>query len=203
MKKGIGLVPVIVMIGGLVGCTVRQPNGTIYVDPGTTIPGVPDKVTMYDLESCTQRLIQKMLAHPQFVKNYNTVKAAQGGKLPIVSPGLLDNQTKNPDARSRLRAADDTLRAMLFESALFEVRHEGSADAIKARIIRGRDGGIENVDELMKLLGEQKAPDFIVLGDLRHVSDPGGYHTYRLHISIHNLRTGMLVWEGIETRVKL
>ena len=190
------------VIGGVIGCVTQPPGGATYIHPGTVISGNPDKVTMYDLESAVQRLIHKMLAHPQFAQNYNAMKGQKGGKLPIVCQGLLENLTKDPGARSRLRAADDTIRAMLFDSALFEVKNDEAAEAIKARIIRGADGGIENAGELMKTLGEQEVPDFIVLGDLRHIPDARGYHTYRLHLSIHNLRTGKVVWEGIETRIK-
>ena len=203
MRRVAGLVLATAVIGGMAGCVVQKPEGTIYVDPGKSILGAPGQVTMYDLESSVQRLIQKMLAHPQFARNYDAVKAARGGKLPIVCLGLLENNTGSTEARSRLRAANDTIRAMLFDSARFEVKDDEAADALKARIIRGADGGIENVDQLMKSLGEQEAPDFFVLGDLRHIPDPGGYHTYRLRIAIHSLRTGKLVWEGIESRVKL
>ena len=31
----------------------------------------------------------------------------------------------------------------------------------------------------------------------------GGYHTYSLRIAMHNLRTGKIVWKGIQTKVKL
>jgi hypothetical protein len=192
----------VVLIGGVVGCVTQQPGGAKYIDPGTVIPGTPGSVTMYDLESCVQRLVQKMLAHPQFAKNYSAAKAAKAGKLPIVVNGNIANLTSDR-VQGRLDSANDTIRAMLFDSALFEVKNDNASDAIKSRIISGADGGIENVDALMQSFGAQEAPDFIVLGDLRHFADVGGYHTYKLRIAIHSLKTGKVVWEGIESRVKL
>ena len=203
MKRVLELSLTAVLIGGVVGCVSQRPGGAVYIDPGTVISGTPGSVTMYDLESCVQRLVQKMLAHPQFAKNYSAAKAAKGGTLPIVCQGLLENLTKDPNVRSRLRSADDTIRVMLFDSALFEVKNDDATDAIKSRIIRGADGGIENVEALVQSFGTQEAPDFIVLGDLRHFADVGGYHTYKLRIALHNRKTGKVVWEGIETRVKL
>ncbi len=209
MKRMLKSALAVVLIGGVVGCVTQQPGGAKYIDPGTVIPGTPGSVTMYDLESCVQRLVQKMLAHPQFAKNYSAAKAAKAGKLPIVVTGNIANRTgdrfNGTGARiqGRLDSAGDTIRAMLFDSALFEVKNDDASDAIKSRIVSCADGGIENVEALMQSFGTQEAPDFIVLGDLRHFADVGGYHTYKLRIAIHSLKTGKVVWEGIETRVKL
>ena len=202
MKRMLKLALAVVLIGGVVGCATQQPDGAVYVDPGTVISGTAGGVTMYDLESCVQRLIQNMLKHPQFDKNYKAAKAAKGGGLPIVVNGNIANKTGDR-IQGRLDSASDTIRVMLFGSELFEVKNDEAVDAIKSRIIRGADGGIENVDALMQSFGAQEAPDFIVLGDLRHFEDVGGYHTYRLRIAIHSLKTGKVVWEGIERRVKL
>ncbi len=202
MKRVLELSLTAVLIGGVVGCVSQRPGGAVYIDPGTVISGTPGSVTMYDLESCVQRLVQKMLAHPQFAKNYSAAKAAKAGKLPIVVNGNIANLTSDR-VQGRLDSANDTIRAMLFDSALFEVKNDNASDAIKSRIISGADGGIENVDALMQSFGAQEAPDFIVLGDLRHFADVGGYHTYKLRIAIHSLKTGKVVWEGIESRVKL
>lgn len=188
----------VVVCGFVCGCVS---GGTRYVDPEQSILGAPGQPTMYDLESSAQALVKKMLTHPQFLKNYAMAKDAKG-KLPVVCLGLIKNET-SLDVRSRLRAVDDTIRVALFDCALFEIKDDESADAIMSRIVMSVDGGIENPAELMKELGKQDAPDFIVLGDLRHVADVGGYHTYRLRIALHNIKTGKLVWEGIQTKVKL
>lgn len=195
-------------VGVLCGCTTvtipPEPAGTRYTGPTEIVPGNPRTLTVYDLDSSIQALIQKMKTHPQFARNYRQAKVAKGkGRLPVVCLGLLENKTTDGEVRSRLRAADDTLRASLFDTGLFEVKDDEAADAIKSRIIRGADGGLENANEIIASFGEHEAPDFIVLGDLRHFEDVGGYHTYKLRLAIHSLKTGKIVWEGIQTNVKL
>lgn len=171
-----------------------------YADPNEIVAGVPGQATMYDLETSVQTLMQKMLASPQFFKNYNAAKAAKGGQLPIVVIGNIANKTTER-IQGRLDAVGETLRSALFESSLFEVKDDDAGEAIASRIQRGADGGLED-GALVQSMGTQESPDFIVLGDLRHFADVGGYHTYRLRIAFHNLRTGKVVWEGIQTSVK-
>lgn len=186
------------IIGGMVGCVSQR--ATQYVEPTEIIAGTPEQPTMYDLESSAQQLMDKMLASPQFSSNYNAIKVAKGG-LPIAVIGNIENKTTER-IQGRLDAVGDTIRAALFSSGLFEVKDDAAADAIKSRIIRGADGGLEN-GALVQTMGTQDSPDFIVLGDLRHFTDVGGYHTYRLRLAIHNLSTGKVVWEGIQTKIKL
>ena len=52
-------------------------------------------------------------------------------------------------------------------------------------------------------LGTHDSPDFMLIGDLSSFKDYGGYHTYKLHIAIHDLSTGKVVWQGIQTKIKL
>lgn len=174
---------------------------TRYVDPSQVIAGSADRPTMYDLESSAQQLVKQMLAHPQFLANYAAAKQAKADALPIAVIGNIDNKTTER-VQGRLDAVGDTVRAALFNSALFEVKDDEAADAIKSRIVRGADGGLED-GALVQEMGTQASPDFIVLGDLRHFADVGGYHTYRLRLALHSLRTGKVIWEGIQTKVKL
>lgn len=186
---------VAVVIGGLTGCATQ------YIDPSEIISGAPERATMYDLESSAQTLMQKMLAHPQFVANYNAAKVFKGGKLPIAIVGNIANKTAER-VQGRLDAVGETVRSALYTSALFEVKDDEASGAILSRIAGGADGALED-GALVQTMGTQESPDFIVLGDFRHFADVGGYHTYRLHLAIHNLRTGKVVWEGIQTKVKL
>lgn len=181
----------------MIGCVSKQ---TQYVDPNTVIPGAAAQPTMYDLESSAQRLMERMLAHPQFNANYNAVKSSKGG-LPIVVIGNINNKTTERLQR-RLDDVGDTVRTALFNSTLFEVKDDEVADAIKSRILRGADDGLEN-SSLVQLMGTHDVPDFIILGDFRHFSDVGGYHTYRLRLALYNLKTGTIIWEGIQTMIKL
>lgn len=194
------------VISVLCGCVVEtlppRADGTQYISPIEHVAGNPQTLTVHDIDSSVHTLIQKMTAHPQFAKNYDAIRAERG-KLPVVCLGLLENKTTDGGVRARLRSANDTIRTSLFDTGLFEVKDDEVADAIKSRIIRGADGGLENASELVSSFGEQEPPDFIVLGDLRHFEDVGGYHTYKLRVAMHSLKTGKIVWEGIQTGVKL
>ena len=197
LKKVIPLSAVAVC--GLV-CGCIEPRAR-YVDPGEIVAGTADKATMYDLESSAQALMQKMLASPQFSKNYSAAKASKGGGLPIVVIGNIANKTTER-IQGRLDSVGDTIRTALYDCGLFEVKDDEAGDAILSRITSGADGGLED-GALVQSVGTQESPDFIVLGDFRHFADVGGYHTYRLRIAFHDLCTGKIVWEGIQTSVKL
>ena len=191
----------VVVIGCLIGCASQKTNRAQPAEPTEIVAGVPERVTMYDLESEAQQLIERMLAHPQFSENYNAAKRAKGGKLPVVVIGNIANKTTER-VQGRLDAVGDTIRTLLFSSGLFEVKDDAATGAIIARISDNIDIGLED-GSLAKVFGKHASPDFIVLGDFRHFADIGGVHTYRLRISIHNILTGKIVWEGIQTRVKL
>lgn len=199
-----------IFIGGFIamllacGCETvtvpSQPKGTQYVNPNEVIAGKPTEATMYDLETAVQNLMSKMRGNPCFVENYTAAKNAKG-RLPIVVLGYIDNNTTDR-IQERLDSMRDSIRASLFDTGLVEIKDDDASEAIRARIIRGADGGLET-SSLVQTLGKQDAPDFIVLGDMRHFMDVGGYHTYRMHLAIHSLTTGKVVWEGIQTMVKL
>ena len=188
------------MIAGMVGCVSQRPRGTQYVDPDEIISGTPEQLTMYDIESSAQQLLEKMLASQQFFTSYNATKASRG-RLPIAVIGKIENMTTER-ILEKLVAVGDSIRATLRETGLFEVKDDAATGAMISRIISGADGGLEN-GALVQTMGTQDSPDFIVLGDVRHFSDVGGYHTYRLRLAIHNLATGKVVWEGVQTRIKL
>ena len=183
------------------GCVLQKADHVRYVDSGEIVAGTADGATMYDLESSAQALMQKMLASPQFSKNHSAAKASKGGGLPIVVIGNIANKTTER-IQGRLDSVGDTIRTALYDCGLFEVKDDEAASAILSRITSGADGGLEG-GALVQFAGTHESPDFIVLGDFRHFADVGGYHTYRLRIAFHDLRTGKIVWEGIQTKVKL
>lgn len=200
--KGVWLIGAVMSL--VCGCETAvvppQPKGTRYVDPSEVIAGEPTSATMYDLETAVQNLMSKMRGSPRFTENYNAAKKVKGG-LPIVVLGNIENKTTDR-IQGRLDAMRDTVRTSLFDTGLVEVKDDEASEAIRSRIIRGADGGLET-SSLVQNLGKQDAPDFIVLGDMRHFADVGGYHTYRLRLAIHSLTTGKIIWEGIQTMVKL
>lgn len=201
-SKGAWLLGAVVLLA--CGCeTVTVPpqqTGTRYVNANEVVAGEPTSATMYDLETAVQNLMSKMRGSPRFSWNYNAAKKAKGA-LPIVVLGNIENKTTDR-IQGRLDAMRDTIRTSLYDTGLVEVKDDEASEAIRSRIIRGADGGLES-GSLVQNLGRQDAPDFIVLGDMRHFTDVGGYHTYRLRLAIHSLATGKVIWEGIQTMVKL
>ena len=155
-----------------------------------------------DLETSVQILMEKMLGNPQFSKNYNAAKTAKGA-LPIVCQSPIVNKTPKAEVRSMGRAADVLVRVALFDTGIFEVKDDSAADMILSRIVWGADGGVENVSGLMNAVGGHDAPDFIVSGDLQESISSGGYPTYRLRLAVYNIKTGKIVWEGIQRKIKL
>lgn len=186
----------------LCGCETVPPRqtGTRYVNSDEVISGKPTETTIYDLETSVRNLMSKMRGNPRFTENYNAAKRAKGA-LPIVVLGNIENKTTDR-IQDRLDAMRDTIRTSLYDTGLVEIKDDEASEAIRSRIIRGADGGLET-GSLVQNLGKQDSPDFLVLGDLRHFTDVGGYHTYRLRLAIHSLTTGKIVWEGIQTMVKL
>ena len=201
MKKTNPLMVTAAVCAFAVGCVSPKTDHVRYVDSGEIVAGTAGKATMYDLESSAQALMQKMLASPQFSRNYSAAKASKGGGLPIVVIGNIANKTTER-IQGRLDSVGDTIRTALYDGGLFEVKDDEAGSAILSRITHGADGGLED-GSLVQSAGTHESPDFIVLGDFRHFSDVGGYHSYKLRLAIHSLKTGKVVWEGVRTEVKL
>lgn len=187
------------------GCTtVTIPpgsNGTRIVSSGEEILGNPDEVTTHDLDASAKDLAGKMLASSLFVRNYEAAKARKQGALPVVVCGNISNLTTQR-IQGLLDTARDHIRIALMESALVEAKDDEASGAIVSRILSGADGGMED-GSLAQTLGTHDSPDFLLLGDFRHFEDVGGYHTFKLHLALHDLSTGKIVWEGIQTKIKL
>ena len=201
MMRAIEIGLTVALICGIVGCASQQQGGAQYADPTEIVPGTPERSTMYDLESSVEMLMEKMLSHPQFSRNYDEAKAEKGGSLPVVVIGNIANKTTER-IQGRLDAVGESVRSALFTTGLFEVKDDAATGAIIARISDNIDLGVED-GSLRRAFGKHVSPDFLVLGDFRHFADAGGVHTYRLRLAVHSLRTGKIVWEGIQTRVKL
>jgi len=201
MNKLVAFVLAGLAAGCFFGCASQHPSGAQYVSPDEVVSGVAEAPTMYDIESSAQALVGKMLASEQFRTKYDAAKTAKSGALPVMVIGNIDNKTRER-IQYRLDTAGETIRTKLFDSGLFEFKDDEAADAIKSRILCGADGGLED-SSLVQTMGEHESPDFIVLGDFRHLYDVGGYHIYRLRLAIHSLKTGKVIWEGIDTKVKL
>lgn len=169
-----------------------------YVSNGEAINGQASELTMYDLETATQELLVKMRKNQLFTQNYTAVKTAKGA-LPVIVVGNIKNRTTSriPD---RLNTVREIINTSLYEMDLFEVKDDAASSQIADRIIDKT--GLEK-DENVQYIGTHDAPDFLLVGDLSAFKDFGGYHTYKLHLAIHNLKTGKVVWQGMQTKIKL
>lgn len=190
------------------GCAVNPPppkplpNGPAqYVPEGEVINGKASEMTMYDLETATQELLAKMRKSNLFTQNYTSVKTANAGKLPVIVVGNIENRTSDR-IQGRLDTVREIVNTSLFEMDLFEVKDDTAASQIAARMLQSQTGGLED-GTLVSSLGTHDSPDFMLIGDFSAFKDFGGYHTYKLHLAVHNLKTGKVVWQGIQTKIKL
>ena len=150
------------------------------------------------LDHKVDALVREMLKNAQFVKNYEDSKAKQDGRLPIAVIGGIENKSGNVRLDDLLEAAGERFRVKLFNSKLFEVKDDGVLVALAKRIVASGNSPLED-GEIMGALKQHGSPDFFVVGDLRHLTDLDGVGYYKLRIAIHNLSTGKIVWEDIET----
>ena len=194
-------------VGFLCGCASTMPppkplpkGPAQYVPQGEVINGQADAMTMYDLETATQELLMKMRKSAVFNHNYMSVKNKKQA-LPVIVVGNIENRTSSR-IQGRLDTVREMINASLFEMDIFEVKDDAASSQIAARILQSETGGLEN-GSAVAALGTHDSPDFMLIGDLSSFKDFGGYHTYKLHLSIHNLATGKIVWKGIQTKIKL
>jgi len=194
----------------VVGCASHQspepPRKAVYADPNGIVAGTAGKATMYDLESAAVELMEQMRSSPRFSEEYAAATNAlqhesPPRRRPMIVVAFLENRTTQR-VQGRLDAVRDTISAALYNSGVFDVKDDEATSKILGRIVRGVDGGMEN-GTLLQTVGERDAPDFMLTGELRHFEDFGGVHTYRLALAIHSFKTGKMIWQGIQTRVKL
>ena len=174
-----------------------------YVEQGTVIAGKAQNATMYDLESAANDLLMKMRTSKVFEKNYNNIKLREGGK-PVIDFGNVENKTTNR-IQGRLDSLRDTMRVSLMEMDLFESKDMQSFGDISDRMVASETNGLED-GSLVESMGSHKSPSLMFKGELRQFSDEdeaGTHHIYKLRLALYDLKTGRVVWEGIETKIKL
>ena len=71
---------------------------------------------------------------------------------------------------------------------------------ITKRIIGSGNSPLED-GELMKALKQHGSPNFYVVGDMMYFVEGNGAK-YRLHLALHDLRNGKIVWEGVDMIAK-
>lgn len=157
-------------------------------------------LTPSDMEEAVKALLSAMCKDVAFIDAHNTAKASSG-KNPIAVNGGIVNMTGDSGYDGLVGAADATLRVLMRDTSLFDVKDDAVAAAMAKRIITSGNSPLEN-GEPMAWLKQHGSPDFYVVGDLRKFVDFEKRTTYRVHIAIHNLVNGKVAWEGLLTVIK-
>ena len=165
------------------------------VPPPPPPPPPPPRRPIFD--KIVDKLVVEMLSSPQFVKNYEEQKE-KGERTPIAVIGGMENESGRAELDAGLKAAGERFRKKLFDSKLFDVNDDAILVGLAKRIVASANSATENGD-LMEELKQHGSPDFFVIGNLVHFADLDGAGYYKFRITMHSLRTGKIVWEGIET----
>lgn len=159
--------------------------------------------TMSDFDVMFESLVKSMLDSPRFRENYEAAQTEKGG-LPVVIVGSVANKSEGTASRAYvdfLKAIPDTLRIDLFNSNLFDVKNDELSATFAERILASDKSPIED-GELMSALKQHGSPDFVIVGDIRLFVDHGKRRSCRVHLALHSLKTGKVVWEGRKTALK-
>ena len=148
-------------------------------------------------DKVVDKLMVEMLSSPQFVRNYEEQKE-KGERTPIAVIGGMENESGRAELDAGLKTAGVRFRKKLFDSKLFDVKDDAILVGLAKRIVASANSATENGD-LMEELKQHGSPDFFVIGNLVHFADLDGTGYYKFRITMHSLRTGKIVWEGIET----
>lgn len=165
------------------------------VPPPPPPPPPPPRRPIFD--KIVDKLVVEMLSSPQFVRNYEEQKE-KGERTPIAVIGGMENESGRAELDAGLKTAGVRFRKKLFDSKLFDVKDDAILVGLAKRIVASANSATENGD-LMEELKQHGSPDFFVIGNLVHFADLDGTGYYKFRITMHSLRTGKIVWEGIET----
>ena len=166
-------------------------------------PPADGDFTMSDFDRMFGFLVKAMLDDSRFRENYDDAQNEKSG-LPIVIVGGVVNKSDGAASQAYadlLKAIPDTLRIELFNSALFDVKHDEMSATFAQRILASDKSPVED-GELMNALKQHGSPDFVIVGDSRLFVDHGKRKSCRVHLALHSLKTGKVVWEGKKTAIK-
>ena len=189
--------------GDVIVLTSKQPETPRDEILRKSPPPMAEDFTMADFDKIFGALVKAMLDNSRFKENYEAAQTEKGG-LPIVIVGSVTNKSEGAASQTYaefLKAIPDTLRIELFNSNLFDVKHDELNVMFARRILASDKSPVED-GELMNALKQHGSPDFVILGDIRLFDDLGKRKTCRFHLALHSLKTGKVVWEGKKTVVK-
>lgn len=171
--------------------------------PRPSLPPDDPWLTLSDVDRVMQKLIDNMRANPVFRSNYDMAQKAVDRVPLVIVGGLVDltgGKSPTSDIANLLGAASQSVRMTLLNTRLFDAKDDVLVTTITKRIIENGNSPLED-GELMSALKQHGSPDFFMIGDLRHFSEKMR-HSYRFRLALHNLHTGKIVWEGVETITK-
>ena len=145
-------------------------------------------------DKIVDELADKMAWDEQFKKNYEEQKK-NAERLPIAIIGNATNETKRTEFDTGLRSSGRRFRDRLRTSGRFDIKDDAVIVNLATRITESRKNGLETGD-LMKVWETHGSPDFFVVISLNDVMDLDGSTPYEYNITIHSLRSGLIVWSG-------
>ena len=152
------------------------------------------RVPTLSFDKIVDELADRMAWDEQFKKNYEEQKK-KVERLPIAIIGNAANETKRMEFDAGLRSSGRRFRDRLRTSGRFDVKDDAVIVDLANRITESRKNGLETGD-LMKVWETHGSPDFFVAVSLNDVTDLDGSIAYEYNITIHSLRSGLIVWSG-------
>lgn len=163
--------------------------------------GPYDESASIDLDLAANALMNRMLMSHCYAKEYDSAKSARGEKLPLATIYVIDPLLEGVRIQDHLDLVGEDVRVALRNSEKFDVKEDGDVPkAIVDLIVKYADGGLGQ-DCFDDIMGTHELPDFLVMGDLKAVNNRK--YRYRLRLALHSVRTGKILWEGIENVVDL
>lgn len=153
-----------------------------------------DNAPVMSFDKIVDELADMMAWDEQFKMNYEEQKK-KAERLPIVIIGSATNETKHTEFDAGLKSSGRRFRDKLRTSGRFDVKEDGVIVDLANRITESRKNGLETGD-LMKVWETHGSPDFFVVVGLNDVTELDGSTVYEYNITIHSLRSGLVVWSG-------
>ena len=124
---------------------------------------------MYNLESAARRLMADMKMDAEFNRYYAAKKMEKNNARPTAIVGDIKNETTQPIFHRLVTIRDTIVRPELRNSGFFTILSEDA----------------------------ESSADYAVYGSFRMEPDSGGRCSYYLVISIKDVESGTIIWEGL------
>lgn len=154
-----------------------------------------NRVPALSFDKIVDELADMMAWDEQFTKSYKEEQKKNAGRLPIAIIGNATNETKRTEFDAGLRSSGRRFRDRLRTSGRFDVKDDAVIVNLATRITESRKNGLETGD-LMKVWETHGSPDFFVVVSLNDKMDLDGSTPYEYNITMHSLRSGLIVWSG-------